>query len=153
MTELSSREPLLIVWLSTLNVITLYSVLITKIKTSNYTFALISIGFCFSLSSFSSRALDHHHMWPSHHFMWSTSPFECHHTLQLGLHQTSSYHNSWQRLVHRFHQLSKTKLGLSISSFLVIDDNLFTKIFNKFFLDSYCLPKHITMCIGYGQVS
>ena len=71
----------------------------------------------------------------------------------LGLHQPSSYHSSWQRLVHRFHQLSKTKLGLSIFPFLVIDDNLFTKIFNKIFLDSCCLPKHITMCKGYGQVS
>ena len=31
----------------------------------------------------------------------------------LGLHQHSSYHNSWQRLEQMFHQLSKTKLGLS----------------------------------------
>jgi hypothetical protein len=53
----------------------------------------------------------------------------------------------------RFHQLSKTKLGLSISLFLVIDDNLFTKVFNEVFLDSCCLPKHITMCKDYGQVS
>ena len=42
---------------------------------------------------------------------------------------------------------------ISIYPFLVIDDNLFTKIFNKIFLDSCCLPKHITMCKGYGQVS
>jgi len=35
---------------------------------------------------------------------------------------------------------------------LVIGDNLFTKIFNKIFLVSCCLPKHITMCKGYGQV-
>ena len=49
-------------------------------------------------------------------------------------------------VVLRFHQLSKTKLGLSIFPFLVIDDNLFTKIFNEIFLDSYCLPKHFTMC-------
>jgi hypothetical protein len=53
----------------------------------------------------------------------------------------------------RFHQLSKNKLGLLISSFLVFDDNLFTKIFNKIFLDLCCLPKHITMCKDYGQVS
>jgi hypothetical protein len=53
----------------------------------------------------------------------------------------------------RFHQLFKTKLGLSIFPFLVIDDNLFTKIFNKIFLDSCCLPNHITMCKDYGQVS
>ena len=71
----------------------------------------------------------------------------------LGLHQPSSYHISWQRLVHWFHQLSKTKLGLPISPFLVIDDNLFTRIFNKIFLDSCCLPKHFTMCKDYGQVS
>jgi hypothetical protein len=31
----------------------------------------------------------------------------------LGLHQPSSNHNSWQRLVPMFHQLFKTKLGLS----------------------------------------
>ena len=71
----------------------------------------------------------------------------------LGLHQPSSYHHSWQMLVLRFYQLSKTKLGLSIFLFLVIDDNLFTKIFNKIFLDSCCLPKHITMCKDYEQVS
>jgi hypothetical protein len=71
----------------------------------------------------------------------------------LGLHQPSSYHNSWQRLVLGFNQLSKTKLGFSISPFLVIYDNLFTKIFNKIFLDSCFLPKHITMFKDYGQVS
>ena len=38
-----------------------------------------------------------------------------------------------QGLVLRFHQLSKTKLGLSISTFLVIVDILFTKIFNEIF--------------------
>ena len=53
----------------------------------------------------------------------------------------------------RFHQLFKTKQGLSTSPFLVIDDNLFTKIFNEIFLDSCFLPKHITMCKDYGQVS
>ena len=77
---------------------------------------------------------------------------------------TSSYFITWigpPCLIHtlrskvspRFHQLSKTKLGLSISPFLAIDDNLFTKIFNEMFLDSCCLPKHITMCKDYGQVS
>jgi len=39
---------------------TLYGVLITETKTLSNTFALISIGFCFSLSSFQSWALDHH---------------------------------------------------------------------------------------------
>jgi len=38
---------------------TLYGVLITKTKTLSNTFALISIGFCFSLSSFLRWALDH----------------------------------------------------------------------------------------------
>jgi hypothetical protein len=57
-----------------------------------------------------------------------------------------------QWLVPRFHQLSKIKVGLSIFSFLVIDNNLFTNIFNKTLLDSCCLPKHFTMCKGYGQV-
>jgi hypothetical protein len=52
----------------------------------------------------------------------------------------------------RFHQLSKTILGLPISPFLVIDDNLFIKIFNETFLDSCSFPKHITMCKDYGQV-
>jgi hypothetical protein len=66
-------------------------------------------------------------------------------------HFMSTYWAQW--LVPRFHQLSKTKLGLSIFPFLVIDDNLFTKIFNKILLDSCCLPKRFTMCKGYGQVS
>jgi hypothetical protein len=48
----SQRIPLFVVRLSILNVITLYGVLITKTKTISNTFALISIGFCFSLSSF-----------------------------------------------------------------------------------------------------
>jgi len=38
---------------------TLYGVLITKTKNLSNTFALISIGFCFSLSSFPIWALDH----------------------------------------------------------------------------------------------
>jgi hypothetical protein len=53
----------------------------------------------------------------------------------------SSSFTTWIELSHlihilrskispRFHQLSKTKLGLSISPFLVIDYNLFTKICN-----------------------
>ena len=62
-------------------------------------------------------------------------------------------HTLRSKVCPRFHQLSKIKLGLSISSFLVIDDNLFRKIFNEIFLDSCCLPKHITMCKDYGQVS
>ena len=104
------------------------------------------LSFCFSLSSFPNVK----HLiifWSSpstmiilllHHLAWD-HPFMSTHLVQ--------------GLVPRFHQLSKTKLGLSISPFLVIDDNPFTKIFNKIFLDSCCLPMHITMCKGYGQVS
>ena len=56
--------------------------------------------------------------------------------------------HSWQRLVLRFHQLGKTKLGLSISLFLVIDDNLFTKIFNKnFWIHVACLS--ILPCVKH----
>ena len=51
-----------------------------------------------------------------------------------------------QGLVPRFHQLSKTKLGLSISPFLVIDDNLFTKIFNEIFLIHVACPS-ILPCV------
>ena len=133
--------------------ITLSIVSLSLNKIPNYTFALISIGFCFSLSSFPSWALDHHHMWPFTSFHVINITIWVPPCSSLGLHQPSSYHNSWQMLVHRFHPLSKIKLGLSISPFLVIDDNLFTKIFNKIFLDSCCLPKHITMCKDYGQVS
>jgi hypothetical protein len=78
-----------------------------------YTFALISIGFCFSLSSFPSWALDHHHMWPSSSFHVINITIWVPPCSLLRLHQLSSYRNSWQRLVHRFHQLSKIKLGLS----------------------------------------
>jgi hypothetical protein len=46
---------------------TLYGVLITETKTQSNTFGLISIGFCFSLSSFPSRALDHLLVIPKHH--------------------------------------------------------------------------------------
>jgi hypothetical protein len=46
---------------------TLCGVLITKIKTLSNTFALISIGFCFSLSSFSRWALDHLLVITMHH--------------------------------------------------------------------------------------
>jgi hypothetical protein len=70
----------------------------------------------------------------------------------LEMYQPYLIHTLSIKVSTRFHQLSKTKLGLSISPFLVIDDNLFTKIFNKIFLDSCCLPKHITMCNDYGQV-
>jgi hypothetical protein len=115
-------------------------------KTHIYTFALSSIGFYFSLSSFPSWALDHHHMWPfsSFHVINITDwvpPCSI-----IGLYQPISYHISWQRLVHRFHQLSKTKLGLLISPFLVIDDNLFTKIFNKIFLIHVSCPS-ILPCV------
>jgi hypothetical protein len=44
---------------------TLYGVLITKTKTMSNTFALISIGFCFSL--FPSLALDHLLVITMHH--------------------------------------------------------------------------------------
>jgi hypothetical protein len=54
-------------------------------------------------------------------------------------HFMSTHLTQW--LVPRFHQLSKTKLGLLISPFLVIDDNLFTKIFNKKFFVFMLLPQ------------
>jgi hypothetical protein len=50
-------------------------------------------------------------------------------TWHVTYHFMSTHLAQW--LVPRFHQLSKTKLGLSISSFLVMDDNLFTKILAK----------------------
>jgi hypothetical protein len=36
---------------------------------------------------------------------------------------------------------------------LVIDDNLFHKDIQQNLLDLCWLPKHFTMCKGYGQVS
>ena len=47
----------------------------------------------------------------------------------------------------RFHQLSKTKLGLSISPFLVINDNLFIKIFNEIFFGFMLLAQAFLPCV------
>ena len=114
---------------------TLYGVLITKTKTISNTFALISIGFCFSLSYFPSWALDH---------LVVITIITMIITCSITWHVPTSL---------SLHTLSKTKLGLWISPFLVIDDNPFTKIFNKIFLDLYFLPKQFSMCKYYGEVS
>ena len=137
---------LLIVRLSILNTLTPLWCFECQNKNLFDTFALINLVFVFLFLLFQVGA------WSptSHVHLQLHGPLACSITW---VHQPSSIHHSWHRLVLRFHQLSKTKLRLSISPFLVIDDNLFTKIFNKIFLDSCCLPKHITMCKGYGQVS
>ena len=115
-------------------------------KNISCTFALIFSVFVFFFLLFQVRAWSSSfHVHLHHHgpLTWSTTwigPPYLIHTLR-------------SKVSPRFHQLSKTKLGLLISPFLVIDDNLFTKIFNEIFLDSCCLPKHITMCKDYGQVS
>jgi hypothetical protein len=80
--------------------------LIGKTKMAyGYTFALSH--FCFSLSSFSSQSLDHHHMWPS-------PSLDCHLAPPLGVYHPIS-HITFRAKVSTlmFHQLSKTKLGLS----------------------------------------
>ena len=143
----SQRFPLFIVWLSILNTLTPSMVSWVPKQKPIWYLCLDQPCFCFSHSSFqvgawSSSTHVHLHLHGLHH-----------HAPSLGMYQPCTNQHLWQRLVLRFHQLSKTKLGLSISPFLVIDDNLFTMIFNKIFLDSCCLPKHITMCKGYGQVS
>jgi hypothetical protein len=101
--------------------------------------------FYFSLSSFSN--VKHLIIFWSPPSPWPSSSSTTRHRTY---HFISTHLAQW--LVPRFHQLSKIKLGLSISPFLVIDNNLFTNIFNKTLLDSYCLPKHFTICKGYEQV-
>jgi hypothetical protein len=54
---------------------------------------------------------------------------------------------------NRFHQLSKTKLGLSISPFLVIDDNPSQRYELKSYWVHVACPSIFTMCKGFRQVS
>ena len=142
----SHRFPLSIVRVSILN--TLTPSMVSWVSKQKYIWYiwLDHLGFYFSLSSFQVEHLiiiiscPPPSPWTSPwSITWIGPPFLIH-TLR-------------SKVSPRFHQLSKTKLGLLISPFLVIDDNPFTKIFNKFFLDSCHLPKHITMCKDYGQVS
>ena len=92
---------------------TLYNVLITK--TNPYLYLCLDLHRVLFFSFFFSKLST----WSSSHVAISSF-----HVINitiwvppcssLGLHQPSSYHHSWQRLVLRFHQLSKTKLGLSL---------------------------------------
>ena len=75
-------------------------------KNLSYTFALIFSVFVFlfllfQVRAWSSSTLVHLHL---------HGPHLAH---SLGLHQPSSYHRSWQRLVLGFINYPKTKLGLS----------------------------------------
>jgi hypothetical protein len=91
------------------------------------TFALAH--FLFLCLLFQGPELDHHHMstpspWTSFHV--AISIHECHLAPSLGLVQPiSNPHLEHRVSPNRFHQLTKTKLGLSISPFVVIDDNLY----------------------------
>ena len=51
-----------------------------------------------------------------------------------------------QGLVHRFHQLSQTKLGLLVSPFLVIDDNSSQRYSMKYFRIHVACPS-ILPCV------
>ena len=54
---------------------------------------------------------------------------------------------------NRFHQLAKTKLWLSISPFLVIDDNLYKDMKQIQIWIHVACPSIFTMCKGFGQDS
>jgi hypothetical protein len=76
---------------------------------------LIFIGFCFSLSSFfPCWALDFLLVITMHHDL--ASPF--------GMYQSYLIHTLNIKVSTRFHQLSKTKLGLSLSIFAKKNLNL-----------------------------
>ena len=116
MTELSSRDPLLIVWPSTLNVITL-SIVSWSPKQNPYLYLCLDLHGVLFFSFFFSKLST----WSSSHVAIFIISCDHHHHLiatmrHTWMYQRISYHISWQRLVHRFHQLSKTKLGLSTSS-------------------------------------
>ena len=118
---------------------TLYSVLITKTKTLSNTFALIFIGFLFF--SFFFGKLSTWSPFGHHHPPWSSSCSTTWYVLTL-----LTWH-LWQRLVLRFHQLAKTKLGLSISPFLVIDDNSSQRYSMKYFRIHVACPS-ILPCVN-----
>jgi hypothetical protein len=103
-------------------------------KNLSYTFTLISLVFVFS--SFFSKC----EAWSSsfHVHLHHHGPLTCS-TTWIG--PPYLIHTIISKVSPRLHQLSKTKLGLSIFPFLVIDGNLFIKIFNENFRDSCCLPK------------
>jgi hypothetical protein len=84
------------------------SVLITKTKTYLIHLPWSTLGFCFSLSSFPSWSLITIITCPS------SSPWISHCAPSLGCTNLAHDHTWWHRLVLMFHQLSKTKLGLSL---------------------------------------
>jgi hypothetical protein len=96
---------------------TLYSVSITENKMALLISTLPWAHFVFSLSSFLSSEIDHHHMstpppWTSFHV--AISIHECHLDPSLGLDQPISNPHIEHRISpNRFHQLTKTKLGFS----------------------------------------
>ena len=122
--------PILIVRLSILNVITLAKCLDHQIKKllSNFTFALSFLFFSFFFSKPSTWS-----PWPSPPSTWSSfaPPLRIVLPISWSLEQIG-YHLE-------FHQFTKTKLELSISPFLVIDDNPFTKIWIEIQLNPCCL--------------
>jgi hypothetical protein len=139
------RFPLFIVRISILSHSPLYGVLSEKQKCPYHRYLCLEPIFVFLLLLFQMMST-----WSS---MSITISMDHPLASSLGVYQPYLIHTLSIKLSIRFHQLSKTKIGLLISSFLVIDDNLFTKIFDKILLDSCCFPKHITMCKDYGQVS
>ena len=90
---------------------------------------------------------------------WSSSHVQHHHhglhiCSTLGLDQPISIpHLEHRASPNGFHQLSETKLGLSISPFLVIDDNLSQRYELKSIWIHVASPCIFTECKGFGQVS
>ena len=109
----------------------------TKNGSYHYTFALSPfLFFPFFLSK--CAALDHLLVITIHHDHSLAPPLGMDYPL-LSIHLALG-------LVHRFHQLSKTKLGLSISLFLVIDDNLSQRYSMKSFWIHVACPS-ILPCV------
>jgi hypothetical protein len=99
-----STIPLFIVRLSILNVITPFKMSWSPKANAIYTITLISISLCFSPSSFQVEHLDHLLVITMHH--------DHLHCSTLGMYEPYLvYTHLAQRLVVRFHQLAKIKLG------------------------------------------
>ena len=139
----SQRFPLFIVQLSILN--HSHPLWCLECKTKTYLIPLRgSSRFLFFSFFFSKLELDHHQHLSIFISMDLTllTHLDCTNLAQITTHDIGQYLG--------FINQPKPNQGFQSLSFLVIDDNLFTKIFNKILLDSCCLPKHFTMCKGYG---
>ena len=138
----SQRFPLYIVWLSTH---TLYGVLSAKTKTYliPLPWSTLFLFFSFFFSKLEHLIFKfglHHHN--DHHL----AP-------PLGMGPSFHVYTLSTRISPKVSSIIQNQTRAFNLPLFVIDDNLFTMKFNEIFLDSCCLPKHFTMCKGYGQVS